>query len=148
LFLGQFLILQLEEKAVAVGRRPRAVLVAALASRIRIQLTAVQITCRALGEAELQVAKVVVDQETVWLIIDTPKEKLIICTLVRMELMDLQPQLLTHRACDTAVVAVVALVQTQKTQFNLVLVAVHLVALAVAVAVRIINLESAIQTLT
>jgi hypothetical protein len=103
---------------------------------------------RGLEEQVPQVVKVVVAQETAWQMPDTRKEKLIICTLVLSALMDLQQQLLTHQECDTAAAVAAALVQTQKTQFNQVLVAVPLVVLVVAVAVRTINLELAIQTLT
>jgi hypothetical protein len=138
LFLGQFLILQQAEKVVMGGQLPPVDLVEELANLAMRQ---------GLEELEPQVAKVAVDQEIVLVALQM-QEELQICILVRTALMDLQQQLLIHQECDTAAAVVVALVQTQKTLFNLVLVAVRLVALVVAVAARTINLQLVIQTLT
>jgi hypothetical protein len=105
LFLGQFLIPLQVERVVVGGQLPPVDLVEELANLAMRQ---------GLAELEPQVAKVVVDQEIVREAHQMPEE-LQICILVRTALMDLQQQLLTHQECDTAVVVVVALVQTQKT---------------------------------
>ena len=82
LFLGLFLILLLAEKAVVVGQLPQVDLVEELANLV---------TRRGLEELELQVAKVVVAQETA-LELHQPPELLEVYILVQLVQMDHRPR--------------------------------------------------------